>query len=183
MAPLFVLGSALRSLRPVPATAAPALVRALEREAPLGRAFREVSPALARVAVRAAARRFDSGAVALLIVDVKDTLRQQLYDAALALQARGELALAHSLASVVQRLDDDTFAQHLVNAVLQATDLYTEAQVFEPGVVALRRIEDAVVVLLERSLCVLLTRNEAARTVKTAEAPVFSWPPSSVVRG
>lgn len=184
MAPLFVLGSALRQLRPAPTTAAPALVASLGREAPLGRALREVGPTLARVAVREAARGFDSGAVALLIVDVRDSLGRQLYDAALALQAKGELALAHAVASAVQRLEDDTFSQHLVNAVLEATGLYTEAQPFERGVVALRRVEDAVTALLERSLCVLLTRNEAARTVRSAaEAPVFSWPPSTVVRG
>ncbi len=186
MAPLLALGTALRQLRlfrPGPTTASPALVEALDHELPLGGALRAASPALARAAVTDAARRFDSGAVALLIVDVRDALRRQLHDAALVLQARGEHALAQSLAVAVQRLDEDTFAQHLVNAVLAATELYTEAQPFEPSRRALAKVEAALAELLERSLCVLLTRSDAARTCRNGTLPVFSWPPSTVVRG
>lgn len=183
--PALLDGYLLRAWLAGPArdTAAPTLLAALGAEASLGAALRASGPALAKVAVREAARRFDSGAVALLIADVRDSLRRQLVSAARTLDGRGERALALSLGAVARRLNEDTFVQHLVNAVLEACELYTEAQPLEPRLGTLRRVEAAVTALLERSLCVLLPRSDAGRMIRDGAAPAFSWPPAPIARG
>lgn len=170
-------------LRTGPSSAAGVLMQFLERGEPLGRALRTAGPALASAAVTDALRRFESGAVALFIVELRDSLRRQLYEAGVELHAADEQPLARVLTLVAARLDDDTFIQHLVNAVLAATDLYSEALPFEPRRKTLRRVEAAVSDVFLRSLCVLLTRSEAAHTVNRGLVPQLSWPPSSVVRG
>lgn len=186
MAPLAMIDGALRHLgllRTGPTSAAGTLMRLLERGEPLGRSLRAAGPALASAAVTDALRRFESGAVALFIVEVRDSLRRQLYEAGVELHATDEQPLARVLTLVAARLDDDTFIQHLVNATLEATDLYSEALPFEPRRRSLKRLEAAVGDVLLRSLCVLLTRSEAAHTVNHGLLPQLSWPPSTVARG
>ena len=66
-----------------------------------------------------------------------------------------------ALRGVSARVAGDTFVQHLINTLLEATELYVEAQ----PVVRLdeQRCARVVGALFERSQCALISRTDAAR--------------------
>ncbi len=162
MSPLTALSSAWRQWRPrVDArTGSRALVNALHTGMSLGEALQFAAPMLAKVAVSEAAHRFEGGALALLIVDVRDSLRRQLLEAGKEVQ---DALLLAALGNAAQQVDGDTFVGHLINTLLGATGLYVESM-------PVASLDEAkctreVSALFTRSLCVLLSRTDAARRV------------------
>jgi hypothetical protein len=135
--------------------------------APLGAALRASFPALARVAVKDAARRFEGGAVALFIVDLRDALASTVAGAANELERRDASTwrvLSRRLEAFAEALSGDTFVQHLVNTCLEATQLYTESMPLEPEALDVDALAAAVAALLSRSLGAVLSRAELAQT-------------------
>lgn len=157
---LTALSSVWRQLRPRPDRHAGtrALVGALQAGSTLGEALQASAVALAKTSVADAADRFEGGALALFIVDVRDALKRQLGEAALSVK---DVALRQALLGAARAVDDDAFVGHLINALLQATGLYTEAQVVER--LEARKCARAVTELFQRSLCVLVSRGDAGR--------------------
>ena len=160
MSPLDTLSTVWRQYRPRPSpqTGSRQLVGALHDGASVGEALQQSAASLAKVSVHDAAARFDGGVLALFIVDVRDSLRRQLLDASnTVLDAPVASALRRAAASV----NDDTFVQHLINALLKATDLYVESM----PLLSVReaRCTREVTALFQRSLCVLISRTDAAR--------------------
>ncbi|MFO0595048.1 MAG: hypothetical protein U0228_07080 [Myxococcaceae bacterium] len=149
-----------RQVRPRPdaTSGARRLVGELQQGSSLGEALTEAADQLARVAVSEAAKSFEGGVLALFIVDVRDSLRRQLSQAGGLSQdavMRGALELAS------RRVDEDTFVQHLINALLEATGIYVESMLVERLDEA--KCERAVSALFQRSLCTLVGRSDAAR--------------------
>lgn len=160
MSPLNTLSTVWRQYRPRPDphSGSRQLVAALREGTSLGDALQQTAALLAKTSVHEAAARFDGGVLALFIVDVRDSLRRQLLEAAaLVLDA----PVASALRTAANAVNADTFVQHLINALLKATDLYVESMPVE----SLReaRCTREVSALFQRSLCVLITRSEAAR--------------------
>lgn len=160
MSPLTALSTAWRQYRPRPdpQTGSRRLVAALHEGASLGEALQQTAGVLAKISVHEAASRFEGGVLALFIVDVRDSLRRQLLEAAVLVM---DAPVASALRSAAKAVNDDTFVQHLINALLKATDLYVESM-------PLLSIREAhctreVTALFERSLCVLISRTDAAR--------------------
>jgi hypothetical protein len=160
MSPLTALSSAWRQWRPrVDARAGSrTLINALQSGMSLGEALKHAAPMLAKVAVSEAAASFDGGALALLIVDVRDSLRRQLLVAGREVQ---DASLLTALASASYHVDQETFVGHLINAMLSVTGLYVESQALDTFDEALATRE--VAALFSRSLCVLISRTDAAR--------------------
>lgn len=160
MSPLLALGTTWRRLRPrIDGDAgARELVKALRAGRSLGEALTDVAPTLAKVAVNEAAARFEGGALALFIVDVRDSLRRQLDDAG---RLSEDALISGALRLVSTKVDGETFVQHLINELLRATGLYVEAQPLTWLPEA--RCTHVVARLFERSLCLLLGRSDAAR--------------------
>ena len=162
MSPLTALSSLWRQWKPRvdPRVGVKALSTSLQAGEALGDALVKAAPSLAQAAVADAAMRFEGGALALFIVEVRDSLRAQLRETSEQVHDAG---LTGALAALSHALNGDTFVQHLVNTVLQATNLYTETQVlarYDEG-----RVEAAVEQLLRRSLCLVLNRSDAARRI------------------
>ena len=160
MSPLTALSTVWRQYRPRPSpqTGSRQLVAALHAGASLGEALQQNAAVLAKISVHEAAARFDGGVLALFIVEVRDSLRRQLLEAAtLVLDA----PVAASLRNAANAVNGDTFVQHLINSLLKATDLYVESM----PLVSLReaRCSREVSALFQRSLCVLISRSDAAR--------------------
>ncbi len=160
MSPLTALSTVWRQYRPRPSpqSGSRQLVAALHDGASLGEALQQSATTLAKISVHEAAARFEGGVLALFIVEVRDSLRRQLLEAAtLVLDA----PVAAALRKAATAVNDDTFVQHLINALLKATDLYVESMPVE----SLResRCTREVSALFQRSLCVLISRSEAAR--------------------
>lgn len=158
---LSALSTAWRHFRPRPDLHAGSrqLVAALHDGANLKEALERAATALAKASVHDAAARFDGGALALVIVDVRDALRRQLVEAASLVQ---DAPVSQALIGAAAAVDEEAFVGHLINAMLRATDLYTEAH-------ALERLDTGrcireVTALFERSLCVLVSRHDGART-------------------
>jgi hypothetical protein len=124
-------------------------------------------PALAAWAVRMACARFEGGAVALLIVDVRDGLQAITLEASGALAGRGRAwrSPAECLEHVACAFADDTFVQHLINTSLEAAGVYTESMPLEAGAVDEARLARAVAELLVRSLPAILSRAQLSQTV------------------
>lgn len=160
MSPLTALSSAWRQWRPRvdPQTGSRALVAALHAGRSLGEALQQAAPHLARVAVSEAAGKFEGGALALFIVDVRDSLGRQLLDAGRLVQ---DAALMSSLRTASNNVDGDTFVQHLINTLLASTSLYVESMAVEH--LAEARCTRDLTALFTRSLCVLISRSDAAR--------------------
>lgn len=134
----------------------------------LGPALRASFPTLATLAVDAATHRFDGGAVALLIVDVRDALKTIVSQAGAELTRRDAATwgfTADRLATLAHALDGDTFVQHLINTCLEATGVYTESMPLEPDAVDAARLTAAVTELLSRSLTAVLSRAELSQAV------------------
>lgn len=133
----------------------------------LGPALRASFPTLAEVAVKSAAQRFDGGAVALLIVDLRDALTSTVAGAANELVRRDSStwsATSQRLHVLAEALAGDTFVQHLINTCLEATHVYTESMPLEPDAVDAEKLAAAVASLLSRSLSAVLSRAELAQT-------------------
>jgi hypothetical protein len=144
--------------RPAAASGSDAVLAELRGGRSLGEALQGAGPALAQVAVSEAARRFEGGAIALFIVDVRDALGRQLLDAG----RRCEDAQLHqALAQAARRVDDDTFVQHLINALLEANRAYVEANPVDH--IAEGRSTRALTQLLARALSSLISRHDGAR--------------------
>jgi hypothetical protein len=149
-----------RQLRPRPDRHAGtrALVGALHGGSTLGEALQVSAVILAKASVSDAAMRFEGGAVALFIVDVRDALKRQLLEAAVAVK---DAPLAQALTGAAKAVDDEAFVGHLINTLLAATELYTETQPVERLPEA--RCTREVTALFQRSLCVLVSRGDAGR--------------------
>ena len=160
MSPLNALSTVWRQYRPRPdpQNGSRQLVAALRDGASLGDALQQTAAALAKTSVHEAAARFDGGVLALFIVEVRDSLRRQLLAASSTVH---DAPVAAALRSASKAVNDDTFVQHLINSLLAATDLYVESM----PVVSLSesRCSREVTALFQRSLCVLISRNDAAR--------------------
>jgi hypothetical protein len=157
---LTALSTVWRRVKPRPDAelGARALVDALQRGSSLGEALTDAAPQLARVAVSEAARAFEGGALALFIVDVRDALGRQLSRAGLLSQ---DALIRTALEQAAQRVDDDTFVQHLINTLLEANELYVESMPVERLREA--RCEKALAALFTRALCMLISRHDGAR--------------------
>lgn len=160
MSPLTALSTAWRQYRPRPdpQTGSRQLAAALRDGVCLGDALQQTAAVLAKTSVHEAAARFDGGVLALFIVDVRDSLRRQLLEAAVAVQ---DAPMAMALRNAATSVNGDTFVQHLINSLLTATELYVESM---PLVyVNESRCAREVSALFQRSLCVLISRSDAAR--------------------
>lgn len=134
--------------------------------AALGPALRASFPVVARLAVERAGERFEGGAVALLIVDVRDGLVSLVSSSAAELQRRDARAWAFTAARLerlAHALAGDTFVQHLINTCLEATGVYTESHPLERAAVDIERLARAVTELLSRSLVAMLSRAELSQ--------------------
>lgn len=130
----------------------------------LGPALRASFPTLAELAVHAATQRFEGGAVALLIVDLRDALTSTVSGAADELSRRDVTTCSEPLHALAHALAGDTFVQHLINTCLEATLLYTESMPLEPDAIDTERLAAAVAALLSRSLPAALSRAQLAQT-------------------
>ena len=158
--PMLVMSSMWRQVKPrlEPDRGARALVDAMVAGQQLGEALTQVGPLLAKVAVSEAGKRFESGPVALFIVDVRDSLKLQLR---LAGRLSQDVTLRMALERAARKVDDDTFVQHLINAILEATGVYTESM-------PLDRLDEgaceaSVSKLFTRALSLLVSRHDGAR--------------------
>lgn len=160
MSPFTALSSLWRQWRPrvSPLIGVRGLREALDDGANLGEALRSAAPMLAQAAVSDGAMRFQGGAVALFIVEVRDSLRAQLFEAGTQVQ---DAAMLGALRAASNNVNGDTFVQHLINTLLQATERYVEPQLIDS--IDERRCTQALTALFSKSLCVLLTRSDAAR--------------------
>lgn len=160
MSPFTALSSLWRQWRPRvdPLIGVHALRDALNDGANLGEALKLAAPMLAQAAVSDAAMRFEGGAVALFIVEVRDSLRAQLVEAGTQVQ---DAAMLGALRAASNNVDGDTFVQHLINTLLGATDCYVESQLI--STIDEARCTGALTALFSKSLCVVLTRSDAAR--------------------
>lgn len=160
MSPLNALSTVWRQVRPKAdlSAASHELAAALRSGMTLCEGLTATAPALARVAVREASDRFEGGALALFIVDVRDSLRRQLLEASAGVM---DAPMAGALRFAAHGVNGDTFVQHLINSLLGATGLYVESMPLE-------RVNETgctreVSKLFTRSLCVLVSRNDAIR--------------------
>ncbi len=160
MSPLNALSTVWRQFRPKAdlTAASRELAAALRDGLTLCEALTVCSPALARVAVREASDSFDGGALALFIVDVRDSLRRQLLDASSMVM---DAPMAGALRFAAHGVKGDTFVQHLINSLLSATEIYVESMPLEA--VNEAGCTRAVTELFTRSLCVLVSRTDAGR--------------------
>ena len=160
MSPLTALSTVWRQYRPRPdpQSGSRQLVAALHDGASLGEALQQTATVLAKNSVHEAAARFDGGVLALFIVEVRDSLRRQLLEASVTVL---DAPVTTALRSAANAVNDDTFVQHLINSLLTATDLYVESMPVQS--LNERRCTREVTTLFQRSLCVLLTRTDAAR--------------------
>lgn len=160
MSPLTALSTAWRQYRPRPdpQNGSRQLVAALRDGVSLGDALQQTAATLAKTAVHEAAASFDGGVLALFIVDVRDSLRRQLLEASTTVL---DAPLASALRSAAKAVNDDTFVQHLINSLLAATDLYVESMPLQS--LSEGRCAREVTALFQRSLCVLISRTDAAR--------------------
>ena len=160
MSPLTALSTVWRQYRPRPdpQTGSLRLVAALQGGANLSEALQQTAGVLAKISVHEAASRFEGGVLALFIVDVRDSLRRQLLEAAVLVM---DAPLATALRSAARAVNDDTFVQHLINSLLTATGLYVESMPVQ--FLNETRCTREVTALFHRSLCVLLSRSDAAR--------------------
>jgi hypothetical protein len=181
MSPLTALTSVWRQWRPrVDARAGSrALINALQTGMSLGDALAFSAPMLAKVAVREAAARFEGGALALLIVDVRDSLRRQLLEAGTEVQ---DASLLTAFGSASFHVDGETFVGHLINTLLTSTGLYVESQALDSFDEA--RATRVVAALFSRSLCVLISRTDAARRIgeRTRRSEFIPFPQPSAPR-
>lgn len=160
MSPLTALSSAWRQWRPRvdPRAGSRALVAALRSGASLAEALRRAAPMLAKVAVSEAAGRFEGGALALFIVDVRDSLCRQVLEAGAGVH---DGLLHAALRTVASNVEGETFVQHLINTTLEASAVYVESMPVE--VIDEGRCTQALTVLMHRSLCALISRTDGAR--------------------
>ncbi|MGV3624524.1 MAG: hypothetical protein ACO1OB_27135 [Archangium sp.] len=160
MSPLNALSSVWRQVRPKAdlSAASQELAQALRSGMTLCEALTATAPTLAKVAVREASDKFDGGALALFIVDVRDSLKRQLLEAS---QLVMDAPMSGALRFAARGVNGDTFVQHLINSLLAATELYVESMPLES--VNESGCTRAVSELFTRSLCVLVTRNDAIR--------------------
>lgn len=178
MSPLSALSTVWRQYRPRPSphTGSRQLVSALHDGASLGEALQLTAAVLAQISVHDAAASFEGGVLALFIVDVRDSLRRQLLEAASTVQ---DAAVATALRNAARAVNEDTFVQHLINAMLKATDLYVESMPLES--VRESRCTREVTALFQRSLCVLISRTDSARRCgeRTRRVEFIPMPPQA----
>lgn len=160
MSPLNALSTVWRQFRPKAdlSAASHELAQSLRAGMTLCEALTATAPALARVAVREASDKFDGGALGLFIVDVRDSLKRQLIEAS---QLVMDAPMSGALRYAARGVNGDTFVQHLINSLLAATELYVESMPLQS--VSESACTRAVSELFTRSLCVLVTRNDAIR--------------------
>lgn len=161
---------ALLPSRPVPPSVklADELALRLSHGGALGPALRASFPTLSALAVGRACARFEGGAVALLIVDIRDALAGLTAAAAAELTRRDADAwgwTAGRLEALARALGDDTFVQHLINTCLEATHVYTESMPLDAHAVDDAALARAVTELLSRSLPAVLSRAELNQSV------------------
>lgn len=162
------LSQALRRLTPAglrAVTPAEELAKRLRNGAPIGDALRSVFPHVAQAAAVTARARFEGGAAALLIVDLRDALRSELLDLAcgLAQQDAGFSALAARLEALACSVEGDTFVQHLINTCLSSLNVYTESHPVEVAQLGPAPCAVQVGELLCRSLSSVMTRAEQSQ--------------------
>lgn len=138
-----------------------------------GAALKAVLPALAREAVEDAASRFEGGAVALFIVDLRDVLRHTLESAGRKLSRRhlGTGAfLARRMGDVSAALVDEQVEQHLINCVLSVTGLYAEAMTLELGRLDREKLAGALADVLRQLVGATLPRAQQVQTLDSLGA-------------
>ncbi len=135
-----------------------ALAREIENGATLGEALTRSAPALCGDAVRTARETFEEAPVALFIVDVRDALSRSLR---LAAKQVVDVPTAHALRRAASLVKHETFVQHLINTLLEASGAYSEVMVVRS--VRERVCREAVTELFLRSMCVLVSRADASR--------------------
>ena len=144
------------------------LSAALDAGAAFGPALKETLPALVEASVDVASAKFDSGAVALFIVDLRDAVARRLEKAA-ALAGRKDgwgPWMKVRLLDVAGSLRTETVEQHLINAVLSVTGLYAEAMTLDVARVDRAELTRAVTTVLQRSLSTVFSRRELALTLE-----------------
>lgn len=156
MSPLHALSTAWTALRSEEGHLA--LARELDRGFTLGEALSRAAPALCADAVRKAAMRFEDAPVALFIVDVRDALSRALRAAATQVP---DVPMAHALRRAASLVKHDTFVQHLINTMLEASGAYSEVMVVRT--IQQRVCREALTELFLRSMCVLVSRADAGR--------------------
>jgi hypothetical protein len=154
------------SLRPAPRS----LAEALARGEALGPAVMAWAPEAVASAVREAAGRFESGAVALFIVDVRDGLLRRLE------HEQGTLTglQREYFGAFVARLRDDDGQQRLINAVLEGAGLPLELSAFSPRLAG--PVVGAVSRLVVQAARVTWPCGEASRDAGVGLAAPWPWP-------
>ncbi len=141
--------------------------------AAFGAALKDVLPALAAEAVEDAAGRFEGGAVALFIVDVRDALRDTLESTGRKLSRR-HLAtgafLSRRMSDVSAALLDEHVEQHLINCVLSVTGLYAEAMTLELARLDKEKLARALAEVLRQLVGATLSRAQLAQTLDSLGA-------------
>lgn len=156
MSPLHALSTVWSAFRPEDGPLA--LTRELDRGFTLGEALSRAAPALCGDAVRTAAMTFEEAPVALFIVDVRDALSRNLRAAA---RQVPDVPMAHALRRAASLVKHDTFVQHLINTLLEASGAYSEVMVVRS--IQQRVCREALTALFLRSMCTLLSRADASR--------------------
>lgn len=163
------LSQALRRLTPAAlaraVTPAEELARRLKNGELVGDALRTVFPQVAAGAAMQAKARFEGGAVALFIVDLRDALRTGLHELAngLTQQDPGFARVAERITALANSVEGDTFVQHLINTCLSTLNVYTESHAIDASQLSNAPCAKQVGELLSRSLSSVMSRAEQAQ--------------------
>lgn len=164
----------LRLARPSAASrVASRLSAALEAGEPLGAALRGAAELLSAEAVRDATARFEGGAAALFLADLRDALRRTLESAGRKLARRHPAAggdLGQHLSALSGALTEEQVEQHLINCVLGVAGLCAEAAVLELGRVDPKRLERSLARWLGQLVGSVLSRRAQGQTLESLGA-------------
>lgn len=151
----------------------------LEAGDSLGTALRGAAELLSAEAVRDATGRFDGGAAALFIADVRDALVRTLDSTGRKLSRRHPGAgayLGKHLSAVARALADEQVEQHLINCVLGVAGLHAEAAVLEPTRVDPKRLQRSLAEWLRQLIGSTLSGHAQGQTLDSLGAG-YDLPP------
>jgi len=146
---------------------------ALEAGDSLGSALRGATELLSAEAIRDATARFEGGAAALFIADVRDALMRTLESAGRKLSRQHPIAggyLAKNLSAVSLSLTEEQVEQHLINCILAVAGLYAEAAVLELPRVDPKRLEQSLAEWLRQLIGSVLSRRAQGQTLESLGA-------------
>ena len=148
---------------------AEAVLEGLGAGRPFGVTLRASLEHVVSTSVDVALLRFESGAVALFIVDLRDALVRRFERAAAVAAERADAPggrwVRARLRSVAVALKTEMVEQHLINAVLGVTGLYAEAMTLDPSRVDRDALVRQVTTMLQQSLSTVFNRAELAVTL------------------